>query len=262
MTNKQRMECLLAGGVPDVRPSMSTCGHDGIASTRQSIELGGPWRFCPDPHRDGETTGFWRDDLTFPMWGEVPVPSCFEAAGSYLDGYEGICWYRRSFAVPAAWMGGRAVLRFEAVNYRARVWLNGKFLGEHRDGFLPFQFAVGDIVRCDSANLLAVAVDNSHHDGDVPGMHVGWRGFGGIIREVLLEMTSMVHLDRPRVYAEPVAGGGTVEIRTRVHNHGAAEVDGIVETVIEEHEVKALLLRLKDAGAQDIIEYPLNKVIY
>jgi len=35
-----------------------------------------------------------------------------------------------------------------------------------------------------------------------------------------------------------------------------------VETVIEEHEVKALLLRLKDAGAQDIIEYPLNKVIY
>ncbi|HEX9779601.1 MAG TPA: ATP phosphoribosyltransferase [bacterium] len=35
-----------------------------------------------------------------------------------------------------------------------------------------------------------------------------------------------------------------------------------VETVIEEQQVKALIPKLKDAGAQDIIEYPLNKVIY
>lgn len=34
-----------------------------------------------------------------------------------------------------------------------------------------------------------------------------------------------------------------------------------VETVIEERQVKGLIPRLKDAGAQDIIEYPLNKVI-
>ena len=35
-----------------------------------------------------------------------------------------------------------------------------------------------------------------------------------------------------------------------------------VETVIEERQVKALIPKLKEAGAQDIIEYPLNKVIY
>ena len=35
-----------------------------------------------------------------------------------------------------------------------------------------------------------------------------------------------------------------------------------VETVIEEQQVKALIPKLKEAGAQDIIEYPLNKVIY
>jgi len=35
-----------------------------------------------------------------------------------------------------------------------------------------------------------------------------------------------------------------------------------VETIIEEHDVKVLIPQLKDAGAQDIIEYPLNKVIY
>ena len=34
-----------------------------------------------------------------------------------------------------------------------------------------------------------------------------------------------------------------------------------VETVIEERQVKALIPKLKAAGGQDIIEYPLNKVI-
>ena len=34
-----------------------------------------------------------------------------------------------------------------------------------------------------------------------------------------------------------------------------------VEIIIEERQIKALIPRLKEAGAQDIIEYPLNKVI-
>ena len=35
-----------------------------------------------------------------------------------------------------------------------------------------------------------------------------------------------------------------------------------VETVIEERQIKALIPKLKEAGGRDIIEYPLNKVIY
>ena len=35
-----------------------------------------------------------------------------------------------------------------------------------------------------------------------------------------------------------------------------------VEIISDERQVKALIPQLKDAGAQDIIEYPLNKVIY
>ena len=35
-----------------------------------------------------------------------------------------------------------------------------------------------------------------------------------------------------------------------------------VETIIDEREIKALLPKLREAGGQDIIEYPLNKVIH
>jgi ATP phosphoribosyltransferase len=35
-----------------------------------------------------------------------------------------------------------------------------------------------------------------------------------------------------------------------------------VETIIDEHIVRELIPRLKAAGAEGIIEYPLNKVVY
>ncbi len=69
-----------------------------------------------------------------------------------IDFYQGICWYRRTFRVPGEWRNRRIVLRFEAVNYRARVWLNGQFLGEHRDGFLPFEFEIAEKVTWDEEN--------------------------------------------------------------------------------------------------------------
>ena len=35
-----------------------------------------------------------------------------------------------------------------------------------------------------------------------------------------------------------------------------------VETIIDEHVVRELIPQLKAAGAEGIIEYPLNKVVY
>jgi beta-glucuronidase len=201
---------------------------------RQTMELGDLWRFCPDPHRDGDSLGFWRPDREFPLWREVGVPSCFEAGCHDIDFYEGVCWYRRSFAVPDAWRGRRLVLRFEAVNYRAKVWLNGAPLGEHTDGFLPFELDVTDTLRWDGANLLAVSVDNAHHEGDVPGMHVGWRGYGGIIREVSLYTTGMVHLLPLRIAAEPDGRGGRLELRARIRNSSSASAEAAIHVSLQD----------------------------
>jgi ATP phosphoribosyltransferase len=35
-----------------------------------------------------------------------------------------------------------------------------------------------------------------------------------------------------------------------------------IETIIDEKQVRELIPKLKQAGAEGIIEYPLNKVIY
>ncbi len=185
----------------------------------KTLELNGNWRFSPDPHKDGEDLGFWNKTYDDSRWPEVIVPSCFEAGCPGLDFYEGICWYRRSFSVPAPFIGRRIVLCFEAVNNRAKVWLNDHFLGENRDGFLPFEFEVPADYILREGNILSVSVDNSHYAGDVPGMHVGWRGFGGIIREVRLRATDPLYIHNCQILATPDnRKGGDAEFRIKVMN--------------------------------------------
>lgn len=185
---------------------------------RDSLSLNDFWRFAPDPRGDGEARGLWRTVCDTRHWREVMVPSCFEAGCPDLDFYEGVCWYRRAFHLPADWQGRRVVLRFEAVNDRAQVWLNGALLGESRDGFLPFEFVIQQVAVFGGENVLVVAVDNAHHAGDVPGMHVGWRRFGGIIREVDCYVTEMVYLDDLFIEATPGMAGGEIACRARVRN--------------------------------------------
>lgn len=51
-------------------------------------------------------------------------------------------------------------LRFGAVYYSARVWLNGSYLGEHQGYFAAFEFDVTDILAQDVENELLVEVSS------------------------------------------------------------------------------------------------------
>ena len=106
---------------------------------RRELDLNGVWRFQPDPNREGVERGFYDASCDVRFWRESAVPGCFEHAFPELDAYEGVCWYRRTFTVPPDWQDCRVVLDFGAVNYRARVWLNGAEVGINVDPFLPIR---------------------------------------------------------------------------------------------------------------------------
>lgn len=233
---------------------------------RQSSSLTDkPWRFSPDPYGDGEQLGFWRDDTSTQMWPEVTLPCCFQAGRPGLDFYEGVCWYRRAFALPAEWRDRRIILRFEAVNYRAKVWINNELIGENRDGFLPFEFEIGNRILWDAENTLAVSVDNSHHEGDVPGMHVGWRGVGGIIRDVSLYATDQLHIQNVHVNA---SASGDMEFRVRVQDAGQAGADAVVDVTVEDKDGAAAahlegttVTLAGDGGAEVILRDALSDAL-
>ena len=216
--------CLMVAGM-----NGQTLASETAAKVRPALSLDGAWKFLPDLAAEGEARQVWKAATGEIPWRDVVVPSVFETGSPEIKYYTGVGWYRRAFRLPAAWSGRRVVLRFEAVNYRAKIWLNERLLGESRDGFLPFEFEIGRSALYDGDNLLAVEVDNRHHEGDVPGMHTGWRGFGGILRPVSVYTTSPLYLERVAVIAVPLGDTRPLSLQVRVRNAGHATAEAAVK---------------------------------
>jgi beta-galactosidase/beta-glucuronidase len=102
--------------------------------------------------------------------GKILVPFCVESTlsgvGKPLTPNDRL-WYRRKFAVPAAWQGQRVLLHFEAVDFECTLWLNGALVGNHTGGSSAFSFDLTDFLRGD-ANELVVSVWDPTSEGEQP----------------------------------------------------------------------------------------------
>ena len=110
--------------------------------------LGGTWLYRADMSNVGLADGWWRDVAATDGWSAVTVPNSYNAGDfstASMHGYVG--WYRRDFTLPASafarYVPRRSqfwIVRFESINYRATVWLNGHQIGGHTGAYLPFEF--------------------------------------------------------------------------------------------------------------------------
>lgn len=208
------------------------------ADLRPAYVLDGEWNWSVDPFRTGLTgfhgseagKGARRYDDTDVAQARAADPYALyeydldRAAKAQLPGswigharemrhYQGLVWYQRRFdASPGP--GRRQFLRFGAADFAARVWLNGRFLGEHRGGFTPFAFEVTGLLR-PSGNRLVVGIDSLRTTADVPPPITDWEDYGGLTRSVrLIEVPetyvddAWVRLDRAGKIAIDVALSG------------------------------------------------------
>jgi hypothetical protein len=76
-------------------------------------------------------------------------------------------WYRRSVTIPSSWRGRRIRLHFGAVDWEARVLVNGNEAGQHRGGYSHFSFDITDNLRWDRPEQIVVAVADPT-EGDQP----------------------------------------------------------------------------------------------
>lgn len=120
------------------------------------------------------------------------VPSDWNSQLPELKYYEGTIWYARKFDI-AEQSDKRFFLYFGAVNYRCRIYLNGKDIGQHEGGFTPFQIEVTDEVQ-EKNNFLAVEVNNARTADAIPAMAFDWWNYGGITRDVFLVSTPKVFI--------------------------------------------------------------------
>jgi len=182
---------------------------------RKSIDLNGPWLFLPDFYGEGDDATFHAPEWDDSGWLPVSVPSEFGTCLPELEFYEGVGWFRRRAVIPAEWTSKHVVLRFEGVNQRARVWVNGELVGENFDSFLPFEFPVSSLLKYGEENVLVVRADNTRHAEDVPGEQRGWRTTGGILRDVCLVASDPLHLGHVAILADV---DGKLKITAAVSN--------------------------------------------
>lgn len=127
-------------------------------------------------------------EYDFDKTATLSVPGDWNTQTEKLYYYEGTVWYKRSFDYAKAINSDRVFLYFDAVNYEAEVYLNGKKLGTHTGGFTPFNFEVTALLK-DSGNFLVVKVDNKRKKEGVPTLNTDWWNYGGITRDVRLVET-------------------------------------------------------------------------
>jgi beta-glucuronidase len=189
--------------------------------------LGGEWLYRADPADAGLQAGWGADAAGTAGWAPVTVPNADNAddlSSASMAGYVG--WYRRDFRLPGP-RGRFWVIRFESVNYRAQVWLNGRLIGSHAGGYVPFELDLAGLRR--GVNRLIVRVDGRRSQRDVPpGAYGGtpyiggWWNFGGILREVYLREVDRVDIAqvqvRPVVRCAPVCGGATITEQALLRN--------------------------------------------
>ncbi len=110
--------------------------------------------------------------------------------------YELVRWYRTQFRLPASAKGKQIFIEFDGVMLAAKIFLNGKIIGEHKGGFTPFRFDLTKHAKFNAQNTLAVQVDCRERP-DIPpfGNIVDYLTFGGIYREVRLIITDPLHIN-------------------------------------------------------------------
>lgn len=180
-------------------------------SSRNNITLNGKWSYIVDPLENGyydyrlmpfKNNGFFENkkwnttDLTeynFATSATMDIPSDWNSKDERLFFYEGTVWFQKDFNYQKN-SQSKGILHFGAVNYDAKVYVNGKLAGTHVGGYTPFNFDVTDLL-VDGNNFVVVKVDNKRHKDNVPTVNMDWWNYGGITRDVTLAQVPNTYIE-------------------------------------------------------------------
>ena len=144
--------------------------------------------------------------------------------------WTGICWYRKTFTVPAGQHTQKVVLQFEGAMQSSLVYLNGVLIGGHgSSGFTGFSFDISSIVNRTGPNVLAVKLDCTYSLNIPPGNVKGGPNGGeypdyylysGLCRDVWLVCADNVYIP---LYGQkittPTATSASATIRIHTVNN-------------------------------------------
>lgn len=178
-----------------------------VAGTANPIlSLNGAWEFSPDAQ-----TAFR----------PIQVPGEWKMQGFDVPRF-GWAKYKKTFSLPADWKDKQVRLRFDAVHAVCKVFLNGKEIGGHKGGMVPFEFDITATAK-PGDNVLEVDVQSeSVADYASCLSFYAAHQVGGIIRKVTAFTVPKTCITREHYETEIDASTG----KAILHYHASVQNSG------------------------------------
>ena len=227
--------------------------------------LNGEWQFAIDDSKSGLEHG-WHTGVELPQ--RIIVPFCPESrlSGIAHTDFMNAVWYRRLVTVDPALRGKRLLLHFDAVDYDARVWVNGREVVRHQGGYTPFAADISDAVRDGENEIVVYAEDDVRSNFQPSGKQSHQlNSYGcmytrttGIWQTVWLEAVSDTHVSTLSVWPDAANGRVTIEVGVE------RPVPGVgLELVVTSEGKEIAVGKIKYAGAQNAITLEIpNPVLW
>ena len=101
------------------------------------LNLNGVWDLRKAVEGEAYQAGFTYDKKIL-----VPFPIESALSGIMEESDNQCYWYRRTLTIPESMKGKNILLHFDAVDWEATVYVNGKKVGSHTGGYDPFYFDI------------------------------------------------------------------------------------------------------------------------
>lgn len=159
------------------------------------------WRYLPDNTREvaqlKDKTDWQTINLphTWNQWDALDLEPGYRRDAS---------WYQKEIFL-SNYEQADYLLYFEGANISTEVYVNGALAGTHVGGYVGFKINITPHVRQGQKNTISIRVDNSYNPDIIPTQKADFFIYGGITRDLWLEIVPKVRLQDIRVSTPEVS---------------------------------------------------------
>lgn len=230
-----------------------------MADGRKVVSFNDGWTFRKGPFTQDAVK---YKDIFDRKWDKVQIPHTWNARDmqlKYNQFYAGEAYYRKNFQVEEGLKGKRVFLRFEGVGQVMDLYLNGRYIGNHKGGYSACAFELTKSLKYGQENELLVRVNNASSPEVIPVNHVLFGVYGGIYRPVWLIVTDKVNIAVNDCASSGVyitqknvsSKSADVQVKVKVENKELTPQNVVLENTIYDYSGKLCLKK-----AQNIVVLP------
>jgi len=169
----------------------------------------------------------WRP-VDLPHDAVIERPRCENNPSGASEGYTPGCslYYKKELMLEEEWKGKNLILEFEGIMGISEVFVNGRLVAKHFNGYTSFFVDITKHVKFDDKNTIVVHVENTHKPSS------RWYAGCGIYRHVWLHVGGKVYIKPWHLHVETKAienETAILEVRAAVANSTNESVQGVME---------------------------------